>query len=78
MEQQLLHTPNSPLNGFDKFCIIVGVPIGAIFLLLGAFGLFMGSNAHFTLPPVLGILPFFPGWALTVVAIKAWKSLNNS
>ena len=51
------------MNTFDKICACLAIPIGAIFMLLGGFGLFVGSNAHLPLP-ILGALPFFLGWAM--------------
>lgn len=40
------------MNLFDKICACLAIPMGAAFMLLGAFGLMFGSNAHFTLPPI--------------------------
>ena len=42
-------------------------------MILGAFGVIFGNNAHFTLPPILGGLPFFLGWAMCVGLIKYWR-----
>jgi len=61
------------MTTFDKVCACVAIPIGALFLLLGVVGLFMGCSARFTLPPGLGVLPFFLGWAMTVPLIRAWR-----
>ena len=64
------------MTTFDKACAILSIPIGAIFMVLGAIGLFTGSNAHFTLPPILGGLPFFLGWAMCVPLVKYWSMTN--
>jgi hypothetical protein len=66
------------VNLFDKICACLAIPVGLIFMFLGVFGLFAGSSAHFTLPPVLGALPFFLGWAMCVCLIKFWKKENES
>ena len=58
---------------FDKICAVPTIIVGAVFMALGAFGVIFRSNAHFTLPPVLGGLPFFLGWAMCVVLIKYWR-----
>ncbi len=59
---------------FDKICSCLAIPIGAIFMVHGALGFFAGSKAHFTLPPVLGVLPFFLGWSMCVTLVKFWKT----
>ena len=62
-----------PMTTFDKACAVIAIPIGVIFMVLGAIGLFTGSNANFTLPPILGGLPFFLGWAMSIPLIRYWK-----
>lgn len=62
------------MNVFDKICACFAIPVGAVFMLLGLVGLVSGSSAHFTLPPVLGGLPFFLGWAMCVVLVKYWRN----
>lgn len=47
-------------------------------MILGVVGLFIGSNASFELPPVLGFLPFILGWAMCVTMIKFWKLQKQS
>ena len=64
------------MNLFDKICACLAIPVGLIFMLLGIFGFFAGSSAHFTLPPILGGLPFFLGWAMCVCLIKFWNRDN--
>ena len=64
------------MNVFDKICAVITIPIGAVFLALGAIGLFTGASANFTLPPVLGALPFFLGWAMCVTLIRFWIRSN--
>ncbi len=62
------------MNLFDKICAILTVPIGAAFIVIGAIGFFMGSSAHFTLPPIVGVLPFFLGWSMFVTLIRFWRA----
>ena len=62
------------MNAFDKICACISIPIGFCFLVLGAIGLLFGSAAHFTLPPILGGLPFFLGWAMSITLIKYWRA----
>jgi hypothetical protein len=70
------------MNTFDKVCACISIPIGLCFMLLGVIGVFAGSGAHFKLPPILGGLPFFWGWAMSITLIKFWrqggKDLNSS
>jgi hypothetical protein len=66
------------MTTFDKFCACLAIPIGAIFMILGFIGLFTGARAHFSLPPGLGVLPFFLGWAMCIGLIKYWKSSNEN
>ncbi len=66
------------MNLFDKICTCLAVPIGVVFMILGAFGVFFGSQAHFDLPPVLGGLPFFLGWAMSVTLIRCWRATPSS
>ena len=66
------------MNTFDKLCACLAIPIGAIFMLLGIVGLFTGARAHFTLPPLLGVLPFFLGWAMCVSLVKCWLKTNEN
>ena len=48
------------MNVFEKLCMVLTIPVGAIFMVLGVIGLFTGSNAHFTLPPIFGGGSFLP------------------
>ncbi len=61
------------MNGFDKLCACLVIPIGICLMILGVIGVFAGASAHFTLPPILGGLPFFLGWAMSVTLIKLWS-----
>ncbi|HUX03025.1 MAG: hypothetical protein WBD63_07600 [Phycisphaerae bacterium] len=61
------------MNLFDKICAVPTIALGAVFMFLGALGLFIGCNAHFALPPILGCLPFFFGWAMCIGLIKYWR-----
>lgn len=58
---------------FDKICAVPAIIVGIVFMFLGAAGLFVEVKAYFTLPPILGVLPFFLGWSMSVVLIKYWK-----
>ena len=60
------------LNGFDKFCCALAALLGVAFLILGALGLFMSINVHFTLPPVLGVIPAFVGWGVLKAIYVSW------
>lgn len=66
-----------PMTVFDKACAVVAIPIGIVFMVLGAIGLFTGAKAHFDLPPILGCLPFFMGWAMSIPLIRYWKISNR-
>jgi hypothetical protein len=63
----------SPMTTFDKVCAVFSIGIGAIFMVLGGIGFFIGSSAHFRLPPLLGGLPFFLGWGMCIPLIRYWK-----
>ena len=65
--------PKNAMTNFDKICAILTIPIGAFFIVIGAIGLFTGSNAHFDLPPILGFLPFLLGWSMCVTLIRFWR-----
>ena len=52
------------MNLLDKFCAIFSFLLGIVLLVLGAIGLFQGCNAHFSLPPVLGVVPAILGWGI--------------
>jgi len=61
------------MTTFDKICAVLSIGVGAFFMVLGVIGLFAGANAHFTLPPLFGGLPFFLGWGMCVPLVKYWK-----
>ena len=69
---------SSRMTTFDKICAALSIAVGAIFMVLGAFGLIFGSKAHFTLPPIIGGLPFFLGWGMCVPLVKFWKMSNRN
>ena len=52
------------MNIFDKICAVLALLLGIVLGLLGVVGLFVGCNAHFSLPPILGVLPVFFGWGI--------------
>ena len=60
------------MNTFDKLCAALAFALGLVFLVLGAFGLFMGCRVNFTLPPVLGAIPAFVGWGIVRAVYCAW------
>ncbi len=62
------------MTRFDKIAAVLSIPVGAVFLVLGAIGLFAGSAANFQLPPILGALPFLLGWSMCVTLIRFWRS----
>lgn len=61
------------MNSFDKLCAGAAFVIGVVFLVLGAVGLFVGAGAHFTLPPVFGVIPAFIGWGIVRAVVIAWN-----
>jgi hypothetical protein len=63
----------TPMTTFDKICATLSILIGVVFMILGVIGLFVGSKAYFTLPPILGGLPFFLGWGMCVPLVKYWR-----
>ena len=65
------------MNFFDKFCAVFAFILGAIFLILGVIGLFVGCNAHFSLPPILGVVPALVGWGIVRPVIIAWNNSNG-
>ena len=62
------------VNIFDKICAVLAFVLGGTLLVLGMLGLFTGCKAHFTLPPVLGVLPALVGWGIIKPIIVAWRS----
>ena len=61
------------MSAFDKLCAAVAFLLGVALLILGVFGLFAGCKAHFTLPPILGVLPAFVGWGIIRAIWVAWN-----
>lgn len=66
------------MNVFDRICCGIAFVLGLIMLALGALGLFTGCRAHFTLPPLLGVLPAFAGWGIVRAVIIASKFSHPS
>ena len=62
------------MNIFDKSCAVFSFVLGGLLLLLGVMGLFVGCNANFTLPPILGVIPAFVGWGIVRSIWVAWRS----
>lgn len=52
------------LELFDQICILLAILTGTILCILGSFGIFFGSHANFSLPPIAGGLPFLVGWGI--------------
>ena len=61
------------MNAFDKLCAAVAFLLGIVFLVLGVIGLFAGCRAHFTLPPIVGVIPAFVGWGMVRAVYVAWN-----
>ncbi|MBA4068132.1 MAG: hypothetical protein C0501_31415 [Isosphaera sp.] len=61
------------VNVFDKVCASLAFALGVVFVLAGVAGLAFGCRAHFTLPPVLGVLPAFVGWGIVRAVYLAWR-----
>jgi hypothetical protein len=66
------------VNGFDKLCAIAAFLLGIVMLVLGGIGLFAGCSAHFTLPPVAGVIPAFVGWGIVRPIWLAWSRPQGS
>ena len=66
------------MNIFDKICAVLAFCFGVVLILLGIPGLFIGCSAHFTLSPVLGLLPAFIGWGIVRPIVVAWKSSKTA
>jgi hypothetical protein len=64
------------MSAFDKICALLSIGVGVLFMVLGVIGFMAGSSAHFTLPPIIGGLPFFLGWGMSVPLIKFWSRTN--
>ncbi len=66
------------MTTFDRICAALSIAVGAIFMVLGVIGLFFGSRANFTLPPILGGLPFFLGWGMCIPLVRYWKMSSKT
>ena len=66
------------MNIFDKICAVLAFALGIILLVLGAFGLFTGCRANFTLPPILGVVAALVGWGILKPIWVAWKKPKGS
>lgn len=65
------------LNAFDRVCAVLAFLVALVFLVLGVLGLFTGCRAHFSLPPVLGVLPALVGWGIVRSVYVAWNASNR-
>jgi hypothetical protein len=61
------------MNGFDKLCASLASLLAIVLLVLGILGLFTGCSAHFSLPPILGVLPAFVGWGIVRAVYFGWN-----
>jgi hypothetical protein len=61
------------MSVFDKLCAAAAFLLGIALVILGVFGLFAGCKAHFTLPPILGVIPAFVGWGIIRAVWFAWN-----
>ena len=61
------------MNIFDKICAVFAALLGLVLLILGVLGLFVGCKAHFTLPPIAGVIPAFAGWGIVRSVYFGWK-----
>ena len=61
------------MNIFDKICAVEAFVMSALLVVLGVIGLFSGCNTHFSLPPILGVIPVFVGWEIVKPIIVAWN-----
>jgi hypothetical protein len=62
------------MNAFDKFCAALAFAFGIIFLILGAFGLVIGTYAYIRLPPIMGVVPAFIGWGIVRATYVSWSA----
>ena len=65
------------MNAFDKVCAVLAFPLGIVLLVLGIIGLFVGCNASFVLPPILGVVPAFVGWGIVRPVVVAWRGSSR-
>ena len=65
------------LTLFDKICGVGAFLLGIALAILGIFGAFIGCNANFTLPPILGALPLLVGWGICKPIYVAWKASSS-
>lgn len=61
------------MNAFDRFCAVLAGILAVPLLILGVIGVFAGSSAHFSLPPILGVAPAFFGWGILRSVMIAWN-----
>lgn len=61
------------MTGLDRFCAVLAFGVGVVLVVLGVLGLFFGCSAHFTLPPVMGVIPALVGWGIVRTGRVAWR-----
>jgi hypothetical protein len=61
------------LTIFDKICVALAIVLGMVLSILGLVGTVFGCTAHFTLDPLVGILPLFFGWGIVKAGLVAWR-----
>ena len=62
------------MNTFDKVCAALTFVLGLVLLV----GLFTGSKASFSLPPILGAVPALVGWGILKSIVVAWNPGKRS
>ena len=77
MNDNATSEPFPYMNMFDKLCALLAFPFGLLLLILGVIGLFAGSSANFSLPPVLGVIPAFVGWGIMRAIYFSWNSART-
>ena len=62
-----------PMTSFDRVCAALAFVLGAALAVLGVLGIFFGCSAHFTLPPIFGVIPALVGWGIIRTGRIAWR-----
>lgn len=77
-KQEPLFPPRGPrrrgLSAFEKLCAGMAFVLAIALVVLGFIGTFAGCSAHFTLPPILGVIPAFVGWGIIRSVRIAWRN----
>lgn len=74
------HDTASPLNPMDNFCMFLAFLLALLLLPFGIAALFLGIedqlSINFTLPPIVGGIPFLVGWGIIKPILKVWDRLS--